>query len=1540
MELKRHDITLIALLSLVGLFLAVLMMVGPTLGTITGDTPPALGDWVIDNPTTVSDETVIIEGNITVNDVLTLRNANIVMLLWSTGEYEVVVKVGGSMSATNTAFKANNSTHKYNFEVEGKMDLTGTTVEDAIGVRILTTDTVTITNCKILNFTKRGLYLEDADGTTVDDCLITTNDYDGISWNHIDPLPPYETTYYYGLAGAVVYIKGGSPTVNDIKVSVNGSITVYNDINKVYDYAYNTVNLNFPMVGIESKGGAQVSDISVLNSTISPVIYNRIFNNYTGTNYQYANVYTNFYPSAIMVRNYQDLTLGGASMENLEFEYAWVYTDVYGNYLNYVYAMSSTYSPKLFLALVDETVKTEGPHEYKVTLKDTSFEDTSIFNSMFGPDYEGSGEPVFNLSIVVDNVTVLGGSNLFGFDSSPLVDGMKYVNAVMRISNSSFTNVSDVIVGYQSFPGPGSASDHRITMNETFIFENNDVINCDAGVDSLITISSSGGGIGDRGVGGANDVFEEWHIVRNNTFKDNYGTVIWYYGSYTKSIGHRRAIVEDNEFIGNWCNQYDVFLYFFSFDIVRLNNNLFKDNIYQEAVYLYDYAKSPVPGQSSHFLVMGNTFINNTLTGSYYNDGFFYCYFGGYIEFSHNNITQQEGINFITIFEYTYYTGFAKFSFHHNEITNVNSTVLYFYGYYNYHPFLTAFIHNNKLWDNNGEFVNYYGYEYYMTNYDYDATIFFENNTIVRSAGRVFTNYGDLTIVNNTFIDCEGPVVVLEYLNLHSPKITENTIIDCKDVYVIGAKRRGMLNMLLEVENLYVDCTGVAFRFNDADVTMKNVTVTKNAAIAIVADEANVDAIDSLIPSGSGQVIGSGSINVWFNIEMWILWADAQEVTHGGKVSEALVVFHGVTGTYYTSDYCDEFGHLQASQILQWSMTGPYTNLWSPYKITVAKNGISTATEVELDRSFKGDDALILKLVDPYMPFAQIVSPFKDSLVATETMGVRGFATDVGSGIDHINVTINDMSPVTLTVDERGDFEELLTEVPEGPLTLTLAVVDIAGNTFESEINIVVDRTPPRLVIISPTEGDVTNQSAILIRGDVEPGASVVINEFEIPDTTGVLSTMFELSEGLNVLIIEATDPAGNKASIVLNVTLDRLLPILSLASPRDMLITQQTNVTLVGNVEEGAEITVSVFTDTTDLIDEAITPGEEGSFSHGVDLSEGRNVIVVRSRDAGQNWAIITRIVYVDTTPPECAITSPADGDITNSETVRVMGWAEVEGVLLYLDGKQIHNTGTVDRMVRLHEGSNDIELRAVDAIGNEYTHSIMVTLDTHPPVIVMTSPLEDSVMISSPMLRLVGRVMGDANTLTVDGMNVVLGADGSFDTTVTIPTQGLSEVEIIATDLAGNFVIKTLQVDLRTEKPMLVVTYFPAEIPIKNKEGNLYIYGTTLSLVSEVVVTHTTDSGTITDTYLISEDGTFTIVLSLEEGSNEVTLSVVDPYGNTNESEVYSVDYVMTKPDQAEDDAVTFAPQDAGIIILVIAMTLFATAVVVTRNFRAQRS
>jgi hypothetical protein len=1543
-ELRGKDFRLLVVLSLAGLCFAVLLTVGPAMGTITGDAPPVSGEWIINNPTTVSDETLYIDGNITVNDMLTITSSNIVLVTWSTGENGIRIAPRGHLTATDTTFKSDMSFIKYEFAVEGKMDLLRTRVEDLNrGLRVMTGDTVTIKDSKIVNFTMRALYLIDADETTVEGCHITTNEYQGRVATHWDTSAiRYTYAYAHGGGGGAVLVEGGSPTLDDIMLSINGTVRFYNYINKIGDYVYNRVYLTFVLVVIDSDQAVMVTDINISDSRINPYIYNEVYNNYTGSDSEYINIYSYLGRANVAFKNIKDATIDDIPEGDYSFGYPRSYIKIYIRqfYSYYSYTYMTTGSP--LLLMVDEKVSTVGPHDYTITLKDRSFANQSIFSSMFGPDNDESIIPTFNLDIIIENVDVYGGRFLFSFRNQPQSPGMKNLNVVMRLSNCTFTNVSDVVVEYGSSSGGTQQTPKRIVMNETFIVENCTFTNCDAGYDSLISIST---GVrldsGERGAGSNNDLIEEWHIVRNSTFKNNRGTLMWFSSDYTKTQGHRRVIVEDNDIIDNWCDDRDVLFYASNNDILRMNRNRFINNYYQDGISLYDTSKSAVQGMASDFQINHNVFLNNTHTYNPYEYyyGFFKIQWGGKLEIAYNNISVSESRHFFKFNEYTYYVDKATIDFHHNEITNLNATLMYFYGYSSYHQDLVCRMYNNKLWDNDGHFMEYYYYQYYAQ-YDYDATFYFANNTIIRSSGRVFQNYGDITIVNNTFKDCAGPVVVCEYLNIHSPTISGNMIVNCEDVYVFSAKSRGFLKITIEVSDLYVDCTGTAFRFMNADIKMENVTVTNNANIAIIAEEANVDAIDCLIPEGSGQVIGTGSIYVWFNIEMWILWADADGVAHGGKVAEALVVFHGVTGTYYLSDYSDSTGHLKASQILQWSMAGPYCNIWSPYTITVAKNGISTKNVVQMDRSYKGENALILHLQDDHNPFGQIVSPFKDALVATEVMNIRGFATDVGSGIGSVNVSINGQTPTDVSLDERGDFLHEMGDIPEGPVTLTLNVMDVAGNGFQTTVDIVADRTPPRLVILEPTEGSATNQTFVLIRGEFEPGASVVINEIDIPGTTGTLSTLFELSEGTNVLIIEATDPAGNKETVVLNVTLDRLLPILTLASPRDMLVTQSTNLSLVGTVEELADITVSVYSDTTDLIDEVITPDDEGSFSHGVDLAEGRNVIVVRARDAGQNWAIITRIVYVDTTPPECAITSPADGDITNSETVRVMGWAEVEGVLLYLDGKQIHNTGTVDRMVRLHEGPNDIELRAVDAIGNEYTHSIMVTLDTHPPVIVMTSPLEDSVMISSPMLRLVGRVMGDANTLTVDGTNVVLGADGSFDTTVTISAQGLSEVEIIATDLAGNFEIKTLQVDLRTEKPMLLVTYFPADIPIKNEEGNLYIYGNTLTLVSEVVVTHTTDLGTDTDTYPVSEDGSFNIVRSLEEGTNEVSLTIVDAYGNSNETQVYSVDYIKVAPDRPGEDVTPIEPQEIGIIILVIAMTLFATAVVVSRNFRAQRS
>jgi hypothetical protein len=88
----------------VGLGLAVLgllVLVGVVSATITGDLPPMMGDWVIDNPTKVTDEEVfILDGNVIVNSALTLQDSTIYIdWMMNPDNYDFNISAGGSVKA-------------------------------------------------------------------------------------------------------------------------------------------------------------------------------------------------------------------------------------------------------------------------------------------------------------------------------------------------------------------------------------------------------------------------------------------------------------------------------------------------------------------------------------------------------------------------------------------------------------------------------------------------------------------------------------------------------------------------------------------------------------------------------------------------------------------------------------------------------------------------------------------------------------------------------------------------------------------------------------------------------------------------------------------------------------------------------------------------------------------------------------------------------------------------------------------------------------------------------------------------------------------------------------------------------------------------------------------------------------------------------------------------------------------------------------------------------------------------------------------------
>jgi hypothetical protein len=385
------------------------------------------------------------------------------------------------------------------------------------------------------------------------------------------------------------------------------------------------------------------------------------------------------------------------------------------------------------------------------------------------------------------------------------------------------------------------------------------------------------------------------------------------------------------------------------------------------------------------------------------------------------------------------------------------------------------------------------------------------------------------------------------------------------------------------------------------------------------------------------------------------------------------------------------------------------------------------------------------------------------------------------------------------------------------------------------------------------------------------------------------------------------------------------------------------TKVTVEGDVEVGADITVSVYRTETNDLDEPITPRDDGTFSHEVTLEEGENRIEVVAVDDGENVARVIRTVYVDTTAPMCQITSPADGSITNVNTVRVLGTAEVEGVTLYLDGKQIHNEGTVDRVVNLNEGPNVIELRAVDVIGNEYSDRVTITLDTVSPIIEMNTPTSKSLMTNSDELRLIGKVYGYPDSLEAMDTEIQLTDEGdgvySFDTTVTLPKQGVNDVLLVARDLATNLATHSISVDYSTAMPDLFITYRPTGTTIKGENSNFYITGLTTPGIASVKVTHTVGSREETATAPVAADGSFSIARTLSDGANTFMVEVTDMYGNVNMTAEHTVSYTYESRDTTEEEPASWDVGAIALWFLAIAVALFLTVVIVTRMMRSER-
>ncbi len=222
---------------------------------------------------------------------------------------------------------------------------------------------------------------------------------------------------------------------------------------------------------------------------------------------------------------------------------------------------------------------------------------------------------------------------------------------------------------------------------------------------------------------------------------------------------------------------------------------------------------------------------------------------------------------------------------------------------------------------------------------------------------------------------------------------------------------------------------------------------------------------------------------------------------------------------------------------------------------------------------------------------------------------------------------------VELDPDGRFAIDVDLAGLPDGAAPgLALEATDGGGRTATEAVAIVVDRTPPELVLDPLALRPVTRADRAVARGSVSDAhGPVEVTVGGVPPIDAGPDGRFEvgvaLTEGPNEIVVVAVDALGNETRGSLSVRRDTTPPTITLEELPDEAFGRDRMAAVEGTVDD-PDATVTVGDDEVEV--------EGGAFAKEVRLTEGENEIVVVARDPLGNEASVSVLVrYARRAPP-----------------------------------------------------------------------------------------------------------------------------------------------------------------------------------------------------------------------------------------------------------------------------------------------------------------
>lgn len=282
---------------------------------------------------------------------------------------------------------------------------------------------------------------------------------------------------------------------------------------------------------------------------------------------------------------------------------------------------------------------------------------------------------------------------------------------------------------------------------------------------------------------------------------------------------------------------------------------------------------------------------------------------------------------------------------------------------------------------------------------------------------------------------------------------------------------------------------------------------------------------------------------------------------------------------------------------------------------------------------------------------------------------------------------------------------------------------------------------------------------------------------------------------------------------------------------------------------------------------------------------SMGRDVFVPYTVDV--HWAGCFRacaiaaevahlfLIVVDDVPPSIEVIEPRDGASLNRSVLQVHlevreAHSGLSSIVVMMDLTMVPpgslSTAGWDAMVVVTDGQHRIDVMVVDRWGNACTARTGFSVDTTPPEIIVTSPINGT-LTNTTSCFISGFVL-NGSSLNVQGESVELGDDGAFEVWAVLEDEGANLVTLSGIDELMNRKLSILTIIRDTVPPDMVIDGLP---PMTNSPLTL-ICGWTDGIEVRM-------DGTAVP---LDADGHFSANCLLAAGDNRFALSARDRAGN----------------------------------------------------------